>query len=62
MLETFTAKPATAGSDTSTSVIYDRAKDPAPASLPAPTSAANASATASIMFDAYSFAVLSPSP
>jgi hypothetical protein len=61
-LQTFTARPATAGSDTSTSVVYNGATDPLPASLPAPVTSTNANATPSFALDAYSLAVLAFGP
>ena len=62
VLQTFTARPATAGSDTSTSVVYNGATDPLPASLPAPATSTNADATPSFALDAYSLAVLAFGP
>ena len=61
-LQTFTAKPATAGSDAATSVVYNGATDPLPASLPSPASSTNTEATPSFTLDAYSLAVLAFGP
>jgi hypothetical protein len=61
-VHTSTAKPATAASDTATSVVYNGATDPLPASLPAPATSTNTDATPSFTLDAYSFAVLAFGP
>jgi hypothetical protein len=57
-----TAGPATAGSDTSTSVVFNGATDPLPTALPAPKSSTNTGAGASVSVAAYSLGVLSFGP
>jgi hypothetical protein len=57
-----TVGPATAGSDTSTSVVFNGATDPPPTALPAPKSSRNPGATGGIMVPPYSLTVLSYGP
>jgi hypothetical protein len=57
-LRTWTVKPATAGSDASTSILFDGSTDPLPSALPAPASSTNASAKAVTTVQAYSLVVL----
>jgi hypothetical protein len=54
--------PATAGSDLSTSVLYNGAEDPAPGALPAPANSTNSDASPSYSLPAYSLAVLAFGP
>lgn len=57
-LQVWSAKPATAGSDASTSVVFDGAADPLPSALPGPTSSTNASAKPVATVPAFGLAVL----
>jgi hypothetical protein len=57
-----TVGPATAGSDTSTSVVFNGATDPLPTALPAPSSFKNPGATMATMVPPYSLAVVSVGP
>jgi hypothetical protein len=57
-LRIWNAKPATAGSDAATSVVFNGATDPAPAAIPAPATSTNAPATPVTTVPAYSLAVL----
>jgi hypothetical protein len=61
-LHVTTAAPATAGTDTSTSVVYNGATNPLPSALPAATSTTNSSASPSYPLPAYSLAVLAFGP
>jgi hypothetical protein len=57
-MQIWSAKPATAGSDASTSVVFDGATDPSPSALPAPASSTNTAAKPVTTVPAYSLAVL----
>jgi hypothetical protein len=57
-LRAFVAGPSTAGSDTSTSVVYNGATNPLPAALPAPGTSVLSTAMEDFAVDPYSFAVL----
>lgn len=57
-LTAYTAEPATAGSDTATSVIYNGATDPLPSALPLPAVSTNGDAVPTYSVPAYSAVVL----
>jgi hypothetical protein len=61
-LSVYTARPGTAGSDTTTSVSYNGATNPLPSALPGPAISTNADASPSYSLAAFSAAVLNFGP
>ena len=62
MLQVWNAKPATAGSDGATSVVFNGAMDPLPSALPSPASSTNTAANPTYTVPAFSLAVLAFGP